>query len=506
MEEKEREGKEEEEKGPGKRETEEEMSFAELFEANPGTPSRGFSPGDTVSGVVAKISKDTIFVDLGGKSEGIMDAEEFLDKEGHLTLREGEKVELRVASIKDGIRLSKGLKVRGAEAADLLREARESRIPVEGRVTAVKKGGFEIDISGNRAFCPLSQIDLQFCERPEEHVGQRYQFRIMEIKERGRNIVVSRRDLLQEEQEKKLKEILAMIKPGYECEGKVTRIMDFGAFVDIGGVEGMVHVSEISHARVNHPSEVLKPGQQVKVRVLKIEPDTGGRGGGRGGDRQRIALSIKALEPDSWEKGLQFEEGEIIRGKISRVTDFGAFVEVAPGVDGLVHISEISYEPISHPKKVLHEGDPVDVLVMAIDREARRISLSIKEAVIKKRMAEGKEDRVSLEVGQILKGIVEDVKPYGLFVRLPQLGTGIRGLLPSEELGDAGKGDVKKKFPRGKEIQVEIISIDEKDRIRLSQKVMEEREDRADFEKFVERQKKGEKLGSLEDLLKDVKI
>jgi len=499
---------EEEEKGTEERETEEEMSFAELFEAHPGTPSRGFSPGDTVSGVVAKISKETIFVDLGGKSEGIMDAEEFLDKDGHLTLREGERVELRVASIKDGIHLSKGLKVRGAEAADLLREARESRIPVEGRVTAVRKGGFEIDISGNRAFCPLSQIDLRFCEKPEEHVGQRYQFRIMEIKERGRNIVVSRRNLLQEEQEKKLKEILAMLKPGFECEGKVTKIMDFGAFVDIGGVEGMVHVSEISHTRVNHPSEILKPGQQVKVRVLKIDSDVGGRGGGRGGDRIRIALSIKALEPDSWEKGLGFEEGEIIRGKISRVADFGAFVEVAPGVDGLVHISEISYEPISHPKKVLHEGDPVEVLVMAIDREARRISLSIKEAVIKKRMTEGKEraDRVSLEVGQVLRGIVEDVKPYGLFVRLPQLGTGIRGLLPSEELGDAGKGDVKKKFPKGKEIQVEILSIDEKGRIRLSQKVMEEREDREDFERFVERQKKGEKLGSLEDLLKDVKI
>jgi small subunit ribosomal protein S1 len=222
---------------------------------------------------------------------------------------------------------------------------------VEGRVSGVKKGGMDIDIASVRAFCPLSQIDIQFCEKPEEHVGKKYLFRIIEFKERGKNIVVSRRALLQEEQEKKLQEILASLQPGFELEGKITRVADFGVFVDLGGIEGMVHVSEISHARVSHPSEVLKQGQTVKVRVVKVEPDKK--------DRKRIALSMKALEPDSWEKGLGFQEGEIISGKVSRLTDFGAFVEVAPGVDGLVHISEISYDRISHPGAVLHEGDAV---------------------------------------------------------------------------------------------------------------------------------------------------
>ena len=478
---------------------EEKESFEELLKASSETPGRRLFPGDKVSGKVLKVSKDTIFVDLGGKSEGIADLQEFLDKEGHLSVEQGDWVEMRVASTRDGIHLTKGMKVQGPDALDMLREAKENAIPVEGRVASVVKGGFEVNLSGIRAFCPLGQIDLAFCEKPEEHVGARYPFRIMEVKEKGKNIIVSRRVLMEEEREKKSKETLATLKPDLECEGKVTKLADFGAFIDIGGIEGMVHISEISHGRINHPSEILNPGQQVKVKVMRIEADKEGR--------PKISLSIKALEPDAWEKGLGFEEGEIIHGKISRLTDFGAFVEVAPGVDGLVHISEISYERISHPSRFLHEGDRVDVLVMGIDRETHRVSLSIKEATIKKKMdLEEGSDKARLEVGQILKGIVEESKPYGLFVRLPQFGPRVKGLLPLEELGESGKGDIKKRFSRGQEIQVEITSIDEKGRIRLSQRVMEEREDRKDYEKFVEKEEKGGKLGTLGEVFKDFKL
>ena len=225
---------------------------------------------------IVKISKDAIFIDLESKSEGIAEAEEFLDKEGNLTVKEGDWVEMRVSSTREGIHLSKGIKIQGAEAFDILLDAKEDRTPVEGRVTAVNKGGFEIDLSGFRAFCPVSQIDIKYCEKLEEHIGGRYQFRIMEIQEKGRNIVVSRRAVLEEEQEKKAKETLAMLKPDVECEGTVTKLTEFGAFVDLGGVEGMVHVSAISHARINRPSEVLTTGQTVKVKVLKIEPDKNG--------------------------------------------------------------------------------------------------------------------------------------------------------------------------------------------------------------------------------------
>ena len=480
-------------------ETEEKTSFAELLEASTETGGRKIYPGDKVSGRVAKISRDTLFVDLGGKSEGIADLQEFLDKNGNLTVKEGDWVEMRVSSIRDGIHLSKGIRVQGAGALEILREAQQDLIPVEGRVSGVVKGGFEIDLSGIRSFCPLSQIDLRFCEKPEDHIGARYPFRIMEIKEKGKNVVVSRRVILEEEQEKRSKETLERLKPDLVCEGKVTKLADFGAFVDIGGVEGMVHISEISHPRIKHPSEILKMGQQVKVKVMKIESDKEGR--------PKISLSMKALEPDSWEKGLGFEEGQIVHGKVSRLMDFGAFVEVAPGVDGLVHISEISYERISHPHQLLHEGDRIDVLVMGIDRQTRRISLSIKEVTLKKRITEETGlEKVRLEVGQVLEGVVEDSKPFGLFIRLPQLGPKIKGLLPVEEIKSSEKGDIRKKFPRGREVQVEVVSIDEKGRIRLSQRVMEEREDREGYKKFLEKEDKGGKLGMLGDLFKNLKL
>lgn len=478
---------------------EEKNSFAELFEAGSETSGQKTYPGDKVSGRVAKISKDTVFVDLGGKSEGIADLQEFLDKNGNLTVKEGDWVEMRVSSTREDIHLTKGIKIQGAGALEILREAQRDLIPVEGRVSAVVKGGFEVDLSGIRSFCPLSQIDIRFCEKPEDHIGARYPFRIMEIKEKGKNIIVSRRVLLEEEQEKRSKETLERLRVDLECEGKVTKLADFGAFVDIGGIDGMVHLSEISHVRIKHPSEILKIGQPVKVKVLKIESDKKGR--------PKISLSMKALEPDSWEKGLGLEEGQIVHGKVSRLTDFGAFVEVAPGVDGLVHISEISYDRISHPNQLLREGDGVDVLVMGIDRETRRISLSIKEATLKKRIREETGlEKISLEVGQVLEGVVEDSKPFGLFIRLPQLGPKIKGLLPMEEIRSSEKGDIKKKFPRGREVHVEIVSIDEKGRIRLSQRVMEEREDREDYKKFLEKEDKSGQLGTLGDLFKNLKV
>lgn len=487
---------EEEAQGENGQDREEEGSFAELFASSTQTPGSRFVPGQLVTGTVVKISKDTVFVDLGGKSEGTAETDEFRDGEKNLTVKEGDEIQLRVASLREGeIRLSKAIKARGAAAVQILREAQQSRMPVEGRVAAVKKGGFDVDVSGIRAFCPLSQIDLQYTERPEEHVGARYPFRVMEVKERGRNVVVSRRAILQEEQEKKAKETMATLQAGEEREGKVTRVTDFGAFVDIGGIEGMVHVSEISHARVTRPAEVLRSGQIVRVKVLKIDPDKDGR--------PRIGLSLKALEVPPWEKGFPFKEGEVIAGTVTRLADFGAFVEVAPGVDGLVHVSEISYERVPHPNRVLKEGDRVEVLVQKIDYEKRRISLSIKEAMIRERMA-ASEGEARQEVGQVLKGIVEDHKPYGIFVRLPQLGMQARGLLPMEELLESDRGDVKKRFPRGAEISVEIVEIGEDEKIRLSQKSMKDKEDREDYARYVGRKGKAG-LGTLGEIFKNVK-
>ncbi len=476
--------------------TEEDISFAELFESSQQTPGFQVSPGERVTGTVVKISKETVFIDLGGKSEGTADIQEFRDAEGNLEIKEGDEVQLRVSSVRRGIHLSKAIKARGAEAIRLLEEARRNQVPVEGRVAAVNKGGFDIDLSGTRAFCPISQIDVRYCEKPEEHVGARYPFRIMELGERGRNIILSRRVLLQEEEDKKAKETLARIQPDMELEGRVTRVADFGAFVDIGGLDGMVHVSELSRARVEKVSEFLEQGQVVKVKVLRIETDKKGR--------PRISLSMKALEPEAWDQEFAFREGDVISGKISRLMDFGAFVEIAPGIEGLVHVSEISYQRVSHPNKVLKEGEDVRVLVLKIDRDKRRVSLSIKDVQVKEQMG-GEGEQVRLEPGQTLKGIVEDHKPYGLFVRLPQFGMDVRGLLPTEELLDTDKGDARKKLPRGAEIQVEILTVEDRGKIRLSQRALKDRADREDYARFMEKRDTPGTMGTLGEIFGKLK-
>ena len=479
-----------------------EPSFAELFEANPVTPQKGFQPGDTVTGEVVKTTGDSIFIELGGKSEGVVDAVEFLDEEGNLTVGVGDRVELRVVSVADVITLSRSLKVKGAQAMEMLQDARESGMPVEGRVAAVNKGGFEVEISGVRAFCPVSQIELGYCEKPEDHVGERYSFRIVEFKDRGRNVVVSRRALLEEEREIQARQTLASLEPGQEREGTVTRLADFGAFVDLGGVEGMVHISEMAHYRLRHPSELVGVGQAVRVRVNAYEPSAEGR--------PRIALSMKALEPTPWEKGLGLREGEIVRGRVVRIKDFGAFVELAPGVDGLVHLSEIAYERVSHPGKVLQEGEEVEVRVLEIDQDRQRISLSIKEAQAVGAADAGRATDVpagaSVAVGARLQGVVDRVVQRGLLVRLPSAGPGVRGYLPQEDLGVEGKAGLRRSFPPGSSVEVAVAAVEEGGRIRLSRRSLQETEERESYRRHAEKQGSTGALATFGDLFKDLKL
>jgi small subunit ribosomal protein S1 len=480
-----------------------EPTFEELFEANPETPLEHFQMGDTVSGTVVNVSGESIFVDLGGKSEGVVDTAEFLDAEGHLDVKVGDQLELKVVSVSDAVYLSKSLKVRGEKAAEVLREAYESGLPVEGKVSGVNKGGLDVDISGIRAFCPVSQIDQGFCENPEVHVGMKYAFRIQEYKERGRNLIVSRRVLLEEEQQKRARQVLEKLKAGDVMEGTVTRLMNYGAFVDIGGVEGMVHVSQMAHYRLNHPSDLLHAGQTVKVQVEQFETGADGR--------TRISLSMKALEPTPWDTGLAFLEGEVVRGRVQRLMDFGAFVELAPGVEGLVHVSEVSYERIAHPRKLLSEGQEVQVRILRIDPEKKRISLSIKEArdfqAPEGRADAEKAEEAKLEKGRQLTGVVESVSSRGLQLRLPGAGPGVRGFLPVEELGLPGRGtDVKKKFPPGTPVQVAVESVDGPDKVRLSHTRMKQRAQQEEYQKYKDQGNRPGGLATLGDLFKDLKL
>ncbi len=484
-----------------------EPTFAELFEADPATPVEDFRPGDTVSGEVIKITGEHVFVDLGGKSEGIAEAAEFLDEEGNLSVKVGDRVELKVTAVSEMVTLSKVLRVRGAEALEMLRDAHGNGLPVEGRVTGVNRGGLEVEISGIRAFCPLSQIDLGYCEEPEAHVGARYLFRVVEFKERGRNIVVSRRALLEEEREAMARETLAGLRVGDVREGRVTRLVDFGAFVDIGGVEGLLHVSEMAHHRVGHPSERVQVGETVKVQVLEFEPSAEGR--------SRLSLSMKALEPGPWERGLELREGQVLRGRVTRLADFGAFVEILPGVEGLVHVSEIAYGRVTHPRSVLREGEEVVVRILEVDADRRRVSLSIKEAEGLE-PTEGSEvegnvrgvETGTLQAGTPLDGVVEKVVSGGVLLRLPGAGPGVRGFLPAEEMDEEGSGRRRKKAPQpGTRLAVEVTAVEEGGRIRLSRRALVEREARKDYETDRSGRKEKERaFATFGDLFKDLKI
>ncbi|MEZ4362662.1 MAG: S1 RNA-binding domain-containing protein [Kofleriaceae bacterium] len=327
--------------------------------------------GDLVSGTVISIGKDAIFVDLGGKAEGTLDRAQVEDREGKMMVALGETVEARVAQDAGGV-LQLRIKVtRGPEAKAELVSALELGLPVDGLVTEVVKGGLSVDVAGVRGFCPASQIDNRFVEDLSIFVGQRFTFRITRYEPGGRgNLVLTRRALLEEEREKLAAKTREVLKVGAVLRGKVVGFKPFGAFVDLGGIEGMLHVSELGFSRVERPEDVLALGQEVDVAVLKIEPGDKG---------QRIALSLKALATDPWQEASQrLVEGARVKGKITRMQPFGVFVEVAPGIEGLVHISELGAgRRINHPREVVSEGQEVEVAVMGVDPERRRVSLSM---------------------------------------------------------------------------------------------------------------------------------
>jgi small subunit ribosomal protein S1 len=341
--------------------------------------AEGPKVGDKVSGRIVSIGEESAFVDLGGKAEGAIPLTELRSDGGELTVAEGQTIEAVVAAQEPetgNLVLRARPAGRGAAAAGEIRQAFEHQLPVEGLVSATNKGGVEVQVSGLRAFCPISQLDLRYVENPEQYVGQRLSFRVsrFEEKERGRpNIVLSRRALLQEEEKVRAAETRERLAVGAVLKGKVTSLTNYGAFVDLGGLEGLLHVSEISHTRVADPKDVLAVGQEVEVQVTKIEKAKDGKG------QERISLSRRALERDPWrDAAARFPEGTRVAGKVVRLESFGAFVELAPGLDGLIHISQLgSGRRVTHPREVVKPGQRVEVTVLNVDPVKRRISLSM---------------------------------------------------------------------------------------------------------------------------------
>lgn len=341
--------------------------FAESEKAGTKTKKRP-KVGDQITGKIISLGKDAVFVDVGGKAEGVLERGEVSDPEGKLLVKIGDTVEARVVADAGGV-LTLRVKIgRGPEARAELQQAQELGIPVEGTVTEVIKGGVSVDVAGVRGFCPASQIDVRFVDDLTVYVGQRLTFRITRYE--PRNLVLSRRALLEEANAKRAAETRKKLEVGAVLRGKVVGFKPFGAFVDIGGIEGMLHVSELGYSRVEKPEDMLTLGQEVDVAVLKIEPGEKG---------ERISLSLKALANDPWrDTAATLVEGARVRGKVTRLQPFGAFVEIAPAVEGLVHISELgSARRINHPKEVVSVGQDVEAVVLSVDHERRRIALSM---------------------------------------------------------------------------------------------------------------------------------
>ncbi len=346
----------------------EEESFAELFEKSIKNQGGRLVPGEKVAAQVLKISGDWIFLNTGRKGEGVLDKKELLDAEGNLTVKEGDTVNAWfLSSSNNEMRFT--TKLGGAAGQNQLEDAWKSGIPVEGHVEKEVKGGFEVKVTGNvRAFCPFSQMGLRRAENPGSYVGQRLQFRVTEYGERGRNIVLSHRAILEEELRQQKAALRETLREGMTVKGTITSIRGFGAFVSSGCVEGLIPISEIAWGRVADIHDVLEAGQEVEVVVKQLD-----------WENDKFSFSLKDALADPWEMVTRsYPEGSFHTGKVARLAPFGAFVTLAPGVDGLIHISRLGAgKRISHPREVLKEGETVEVKVESVDRENRRLSLSL---------------------------------------------------------------------------------------------------------------------------------
>jgi small subunit ribosomal protein S1 len=363
---------------------EQEQDFASLFaefEHREGAGERRrVSVGDSVRAKVVRLGHDSAVVEIvGSPAEGMIDLEQLRDSEGNLTVKVGDEIEARVVEDmgKAGCVVLRKAMARGPEAKAELAQAAQLGLSVEGTVTAVNKGGVEVMVAGVRGFCPISQLELRHVADASEYVGRKFQFRVTryEVDRRGANLVVSRRALLEDEARTRAERVRAKLTVGAVLPGVVAGIKEFGAFVDLGGVEGMLHVSELGFSRNQRPSEVLAVGQQLEVQVLKIEKTNDPK------RPERISLSLKSLQRDPWEDvRTRYAPGVQASGKVVRVEAFGAFVELAPGVEGLLHASELaSGRQIRHAREACKIGDSLTVTVLALDHERRRISLGLGE-------------------------------------------------------------------------------------------------------------------------------
>ncbi|MBA4416298.1 MAG: 30S ribosomal protein S1 [Syntrophus sp. (in: bacteria)] len=468
-------------------ESEKEEQFSELFEKS-NTLSKRLDPGQKIKARVVSISGDFAYVDLGGKSEGVIDINEFMDENSTCAIKVDDEVEVFFVSVQNGLKKLTTL-VRGLSTVSLagIRDAYEAGLPVSGKVTSELKGGFEVHVGKARCFCPFSQIDLRGSRDAGAYLHETFPFKVLEYEEDGRNIILSRRALLEEERQVQLDALKKSLEVGMEVSAKVRSIQNFGVFVDIGGMDGLIPMSEVTWDRSEKVENILSIGQEVTVKIISLD-----------WTRDRLTLSLKSMQADPWTTVAErYPADTEVRGTIVRLAPFGVFVSLEPGIDGLIHVSKLGAgRRIKHPQEVVEVGQMVDVCVIEVDPKNKKISLSMEQ--------KNQQERPPLPaMGEIFQGVVERVMPYGIFLKTE---SGVTGLIPNSEMGTPRGTNHSRLFPEGTPMQVIVTAVDEgKGKVTFSRSGVEEKTAENEYNQYKDKVKKEETtasgLGSLGELI-----
>ena len=467
--------------------TDEEAEFARMMDEGGGLEvGPSLEPGETVSGRIISMGRESTFIEVGGKAEAVIDTSEILE----LELKPGDTIEAIVVSTQGEIRLSRTLAAAQRDS-EAIRTAYDMGLPIQGKITGRNKGGFEVSVGGMAAFMPVSQLAIENIDDLDAWIGRTERLKIVEYEPKGRRFVVSRAAVIREERAQKAEQLWEELSVGDVREGEVKSIMDYGCFVDIGGADGLVHVRELHWGRIDHPSEVVTVGQKVSVTIASLDHE-----------KKRIGLSMKATAENPWKKlGTEINVGDTLRGEVTRLEHYGCFVEILPGLEGLVHISELTYlKRLRHPNEITSPGASVQVVVLDIDHAKQRVGLSMKQV-------EGDPWDTAHEdfpIGAQVTGTVERTAPFGVFV---QVGPGVTALLPGSESGQPQGADLARHFKPGELVTAVVLSVDPAaKRMSLSCKAAGEASETANVASWQRQNQPTAGFGTFADLLKGVKL
>jgi len=448
-------------------------SFAELFEQS--QIENKMRPGTIISAIVVDVNSDTIIVNAGLKSEGIIPIEQFYDEHGDLEVVVGDEVDVALDSIEDGYgvtRLSRE-KAKRKIAWTELEKAHEAKATVTGVITERVKGGFTVDIDKVRAFLPGSLVDVRPVRDTSYLEGKPLEFKVIKIDQRRNNVVVSRRAVVENESSVERDALLESLKEGALVKGVVKNLTDYGAFLDLGGIDGLLHITDMAWKRVKNPGEIVNIGDEIEVKVLKFDRE-----------KNRVSLGLKQMGEDPWlDLTRRYPEGARLHGKITNLADYGCFVELEEGVEGLVHVSEMDWTNRNvHPSKLVHVGQEVDVIILDIDQERRRISLGMKQC----QSNPWEQFAATHNKGDRVVGLIKSITDFGIFIGLDG---GIDGLVHLSDISWAENADESiRNFSKGEEIETVVLAVDaDRERISLGVKQLE----KDPFTNFVAEHPKG---------------